>query len=76
MMSSTFPVHSILFCAGWSKFESMIGPQSDPLFVVEGSASQYSSLVDLVLPWLSSLSSSSTIKTITTVEIGLGLSWN
>jgi hypothetical protein len=75
MMSSTFPVHSILFCAGWFKFESMSGLQSDPLFVVEGAASQDPSLVDLVSPVLLSLSTSSTIKTITTVD-ELKLVWD
>jgi hypothetical protein len=68
MMSSSFPVRLISFCAGWSKFKRMSGSQSDPLFVVKGSASQDPSLVDLVSPGLSSLSSSSTIKTITTVD--------
>jgi hypothetical protein len=68
MMSSTFPVHSISYCAGWAQVQSMSGSQSDPLFVVEGSASRDPSLVDLVSPGLSSLSSSSTIKTCTTVD--------
>jgi hypothetical protein len=60
MMSLTFPVHSISFCAGWSNLESI------HFLLLRGSPLKIQAL--LISLGLSSLSSSSTIKTITTVD--------
>jgi hypothetical protein len=60
-MSSTFPVHSICFRAGWSSVENMSASRTDPQFSSGGSvARRTNSGGDLLSPGISSLSSSST----------------